>query len=250
MFIKNCNTFAFAMITPLVEIKNLSFAYGGNKILRDITVSIPANSLTAIMGQSGCGKTTLIRLIAGLETPHGGEIIINGKTVSAPQKITPPSQRGIGYIFQNLALWPHLTVKQHIAYVLSSEKTENTEKKIKETANFFKLDAHLNKYPHQLSGGQKQLLALARSMAPNPSLVLMDEPLTGMDPVLKEYVLDFILKIKSSLQTTIIYVTHDSREIEKTADKIVMMKDGKIITSGTPAELKNSDDEYVRSFFR
>ncbi len=234
------------MNIPLVEIKNLSFAYGNNEILRSITVSVSANTLTAIMGQSGCGKTTLIRLIAGLETPHSGEIIINGKTVSSPQKITPPSQRGFGYIFQNLALWPHLTVKQHISYAISN----GSQEKINEIANFFKLRAHLDKYPNQLSGGQKQLLALARAMAPNPSLILMDEPLTGMDPVLKEYVLDFILKIKGSLQTTIIYVTHDSSEVEKTADKIIMMKDGKIITSGTPADMKNSDDEYVRSFLK
>jgi iron(III) transport system ATP-binding protein len=232
-----------------VEIKNLAFSYGNNRILKNINATIPRNLVTAIMGHSGCGKTTLIRLIAGLERPNNGQIIINGNVVSSPANIVEPSQRNIGYIFQDLALWPHLTVQQHISYVLSSLNKKPSFNKIKEIATFFKLEQHLNKYPDQLSGGQKHLLALARAMAVNPSLLLMDEPLTGMDPLLKKFVLDFILKIKNNLKTTIIYVTHDRFEVEKIADYIIMMKEGEIISTGNLTKIKSLEDKYIKSFF-
>ncbi len=232
-----------------VEIKNLSFSYNNTPFISNLSTSIPAHTTTVIMGESGCGKSTLLRLIAGLERPHSGEIKIFGQTMSTPSDLVPPGKRNIGYIFQNLALWPHLTVYKHIEFGLNQKNPTNRDGKIQQIASFFKLTPHLDKYPWQLSGGQRQLLALARALAPDPSLLLMDEPLTGIDPVLKKEILSYIKKISSTMQVSIIYVTHERDEALALAQEIIMMRNGQIIAQGHKDDIISMTDDYISAFF-
>ncbi len=207
----------------MITLKNISFGYNKKLILNNFNLTIP-QGITTLLGKSGSGKTTVLRLIAGLEIPQKGEVQINRETVSANGKIiVPPHKRNIGFIFQDLALWPDFTVKKHLEFVLKENKVGNVARKVADTLGFFKLNGLENRYPSELSGGQKQLLALARSIVLTPHILLMDEPLTGLDPDLKSMILDYLLKIKSELGTTIVYVTHDRNEAEKIADQIVQI---------------------------
>ncbi len=207
----------------MIELKNITFGYDKNLIFNNFNLTIK-QGITSVIGKSGSGKTTILRLIAGLEVPQQGEVIINNETVSANGKlIIPPHKRNIGFIFQDLALWPDFTVSQHLEFVLKENKAGNIKRKIAGTLDFFKLNSLENRYPSELSGGQKQLLALARSMVLQPKILLMDEPLTGLDPELKTHVLEYLLKIKNQLGTTIVYVSHERNETEKISDTIIKL---------------------------
>jgi ABC-type Fe3+/spermidine/putrescine transport system ATPase subunit len=236
----------------MIKLNNISHSYGNKFILQNLSLNFEANKLTCLLGDSGCGKTTILRLIAGLETPTSGEIIIEDKTVTANGKvIVPPYKRNIGFIFQDLALWPHFTVYKNIAFGLTEQK-QYDEKKIKDTVlnmlEFFGLQKHADKYPHQLSGGQKQLIAISRSLVLKPKILLMDEPLANLDVKLKRKILEHIKELKKNFDLTIIYVTHDHKEAFTIADKVVVMDEGEIKDAGTVEEIKNSDNKFVKYF--
>ena len=240
----------------MIKLNNITHSYGHKPVLHNLSLNIEARQLTCLLGGSGCGKTTILRLIAGLEIPQDGQIIIDNKTVTENrQAIIPPHQRNTGFIFQDLALWPHFTVYKNIAFGLTERKPsspQGKEKNVKDTVfemlDFFGLQAYAEKYPHQLSGGQKQLVAISRSLVLKPKILLMDEPLSNLDVKLKRKILEHIKNLRQNFDLTIIYVTHDHKEAFAIADKIVVLDKGKIEETGTVEEIKKSENKFVQYF--
>jgi len=234
---------------PIIKLKNISYKYSDKPILTHLNLGIEAGTITYILGSSGSGKTTILRLIAGLETPDEGEINIEGKPVSQRETILIPSQkRQIGYIFQDLALWPHMTIYKNIAFGPENIKEENIEDKVIEVLSFFGLEEYAQKFPHQLSGGQQQMIAIARALILKPKILLMDEPLASLDVKSKRKILEYIVTIKNRYNLTIVYVTHDHREAFAIADRIVVINEGKIQESGSVEQIKQSNNEYIQYF--
>jgi len=233
----------------MIQLKNISFAYSNKALFDHLNLEIASNKLTCLLGGSGCGKTTLLRLISGLETPANGQIIIDSKVLCEDgHNIIPVNKREIGFVFQDLALWPHLTVYENVSFGLKEQKSAQIDEKTTEILQFFGIFELLEKFPHQLSGGQKQLVAMARSMVLQPKILLMDEPLANLDVKLKRTLLAHINKLKSEFDITIIYVTHDHREAFNIADNVVVMDEGKIIENGSVAEIKTSKNDFVKWF--
>ena len=234
---------------PIIKLKNISYKYSDKPVLTHLNLEIEAGTITYILGSSGSGKTTILRLIAGLETPDEGEINIEGKPVSQKETILIPSQkRQIGYIFQDLALWPHMTIYKNIAFGPENIKEENIEDKVIEVLSFFGLEEYAQKFPHQLSGGQQQMVAIARALVLKPKILLMDEPLASLDVKSKRKILEYIVTIKNRYNLTIVYVTHDHREAFAIADRIVVINEGKIQESGSVEQIKQSNNEYIQYF--
>ena len=198
----------------MIELFTLSKRYGPILAVNQVSLKIEKGECFTLLGPSGCGKTTLLRLIAGFEVPDEGKIFIEGREVSNPKKVEHPSNRHVGMIFQDLALWPHMTVKENIAFGLKGNKMrrEDRERKIKKILSTINLEGHLNRYPHQLSGGEKQRLAIARALSLKPHILLLDEPLASLDPLLSKELQKTILNLQKELQITLIYVTHDQRK--------------------------------------
>ncbi|SNX54237.1 ABC transporter ATP-binding protein [Thermoanaerobacterium sp. RBIITD] len=239
----------------MVEINDLLKKFGDFTALNSIRLSVEMGEFLAILGPSGCGKTTLLRLIAGFDVPTSGEIRINDKLVANKSYSEPPEKRNIGMVFQSFALWPHMNVKEHILFPLryhkfiTSDLKEDINKRADEVLNIVGLQNLYDRKPYQLSGGQKQRVALARAISPKPSLLLMDEPLSSLDAELRIDMRKEIKKIHDITKTTIIYVTHDQAEALAMADRIVVMKDGKIQQIGNPEEIyTNPQNEFVAKF--
>ncbi len=233
----------------MINLNNISHSYGSKKVLQNLNLNIEANKLTCLLGNSGSGKTTILRLISGLEVPQSGKIIVNSETFTENSKILVlPEKRNVGFVFQDLALWSHFTVYKNIAFGLSEKKEKTIKEKVFEMLKFFGIEEQAEKYPHQLSGGQQQLVAISRSLVLQPKILLMDEPLANLDVKLKRKILEHIIKLKQKFNITIVYVTHDHREAFAIADKIVVLNEGKIEDSGTPEQIKNSNNEYVKYF--
>ncbi|MFS0643620.1 ABC transporter ATP-binding protein [Siminovitchia sp. 179-K 8D1 HS] len=224
-------------------ITGVSKHFGQTTALSNIDLAIDTGSFTAILGPSGCGKTTLLRLLAGFEKPSTGAITMNGQTVASQKKAIPPEKRNIGMVFQSFALWPHLKVKEQIRFPLKHHPFTPMEIKKKEKERVLKmlkmtgLDKFGNRMPNELSGGQKQRVAIARALAPQPALLLMDEPLSSLDAELRMDLRKEIQTIHRKMNTSVVYVTHDQGEALAMADQIVVMKDGKIEQIGTPEEI-------------
>ena len=233
----------------MVNLINVSHAYSSKPILYDLNLSVNPNQLTCLLGRSGSGKSTILRIIAGLEIPQSGQVAINGKVVTDNGRIlVTSSERSVGFVFQDSALWPHFTVYKNIAFGLKEQKAEHINETVLEMLDFFNLLEHKEKYPHQLSGGQKQLVAIARSLVLKPKILLMDEPLSDLDVKLKQKLLDYIKKLKQNFDMTIVYVTHDHKEAFAIADQVVVFNNGKIEASGSVEEIKNSQNEFVQYF--
>ncbi len=233
----------------MIKLNNITHSYGANPVLQNLTLNIEANQLTCLLGGSGCGKTTILRLIAGLEIPQTGKVVIEDKTVTENAQIhVPPHLRNIGFIFQDLALWPHFTVYKNVAFGLNQRNKKNIKDTVFKMLSFFCLQEHAQKYPHQLSGGQKQLVAISRSLVLKPKILLMDEPLASLDVKLKRKILEHIKNLKQNFDLTIIYVTHDHKEAFAIADKIVVLDKGKIEESGSVELIKKSENKFVKYF--
>ena len=233
----------------MIQLNNITHSYKSVDILHDLTLNIEVNKLTCLLGSSGCGKTTILRLIAGLEKPKRGQIRIGEKLVNKGNDIfIQPHLRNIGFVFQDLALWPHFTVYKNISFGLKEKKHKNIKETVFEMLDFFNLKNEANKYPHQLSGGQKQLVAISRSLVLKPKILLMDEPLESLDVKLKHKILDYIIKLKQNFNITIVYVTHDHKEAFKIADKIVVLNKGIIKEKGTVMQIKESKNSFVKWF--
>jgi len=231
-----------------VEITNLSHIIGNKEILKNINFTLSKDSISCILGPSGSGKTSLLKLIAGLERVQNGSIKINSKEVSSKSRHLPTEKRNIGFLFQDYALFPHLTVKQNLEYPVNYKTSPHT---IEDIIKLIKLPNSLNKYPHELSGGEQQRVALARSIISNPDILLLDEPFSSLDLNLREDVRDDTLHLLQKSNVSVIIVTHDPFEAMFISNQInIMDTTGKIVQSGSPAELYNNPaNSYVAEFF-
>ena len=231
-----------------VEIENLSHTIGNKKILKNINFNLKKDSISCILGPSGSGKTSLLKLIAGLDRVQTGKIKINQKEVSSESKHLPTEKRNIGFLFQDYALFPHLTVKQNLEYPVNYKTSPHT---INDIINLIKLPNSLNKYPHELSGGEQQRVALARSIISNPDILLLDEPFSSLDLNLREDVRDDTLHLLQKSNVSVIIVTHDPFEAMFISNQInIMDTNGEIVQSGSPSELYNNPvSSYVTEFF-
>ena len=218
-----------------VAIRNVAKAFGAVKVLHDVSVDIADGQFVVLVGPSGCGKSTLLRMVAGLETVSGGTIAIGDRVVNH----LPPAKRDIAMVFQNYALYPHKTVEQNMAFALKLRKTDPAivGERVKRAADILDLNPYLKRYPRQLSGGQRQRVAMGRAIVRDPQVFLFDEPLSNLDAKLRVQMRTEIKELHQRLKTTTIYVTHDQIEAMTMADKIVVMRDGRIEQVGAPLEL-------------
>ncbi len=210
-----------------ISLRHVSKKFGKVYAVKDLNLEIPANSFTSLLGPSGCGKTTTLRMIAGLETPTEGEIWIGDKLVFSEKEgiDVPADQRGIGFLFQNYALWPHMTVFQNIAFGLETLKWKkpDVKKRVGEMCDLLQLTEYLDRYPAELSGGQQQRVAIARTLATNPSILLMDEPLSNLDAKLRLDMRGELKRLHTSTEATFVYVTHDQMEAMALSTEVCLM---------------------------
>ncbi len=223
------------MSQPILVCRDLVKRFGDTTALRGANLEVTEGSLTALLGPSGCGKTTLLRLIAGFETPNGGEIELRGQTISSVAKNLPPEKRRVAMVFQDFALFPHLDVAANVAFGLPKGADKKT--RVRELLSLVQLEGLEARMPHQLSGGQQQRVALARALAPEPDLILMDEPFSNLDPSIREQVRDEVRHLLKSIGITAIIVTHDQEEALSLAGQVAVMIDGQVLQVGTPAEV-------------
>lgn len=225
-----------------------SFDRGKNFALKKVSFDLKKGDVCAIVGESGSGKTTLVRLIAGLERPDHGTIELDGKTVSSIKKLVPPEKRKIGLVFQEYALFPHLTILDNILYGIS--KLKNKKERAKEVLELVGLTAMEKRYPHQLSGGQQQRVALARALAPNPSLLILDEPFSNLDAMLRMQLRSQVFEIIKKTGVTALFVTHDTQDALSVADEILILQEGEVIQKDAAANLYTKPNSvYVASLF-
>lgn len=241
-------------MTELV-VKSLSKDFGPKKVLKSLDLTIKDNEFIAILGPSGCGKTTLLRSIAGFVEPTSGEINFKGESFYRDGDQMPINKRQLGMVFQQFALWPHMTVKEHLFYPLNSKYNKNRlsgedkERLVQEALTLLELNELANYYPHELSGGQKQRVALGRAIVSKPRILLMDEPLSALDAHLKETMIKEFKKIHQATGVTILYVTHDQKEAMALADRIIVMNNGNIEQFDTPYNLYHyPETEFVAKF--
>ena len=207
----------------ILELKNLSHSYDGSEIsLKNISLTLNKAEKVSILGPSGSGKSTLLRLIAGLEKPYSGTITIQGKVVSDQDHLVAPEKRNVGLVVQNKALFPHLTVEKNIGFGI--RKNQEKTKIISDLLSLFKIEHLSNKYPHEISGGEQQRTAIARSMAPGPELLMLDEPFSALDRELKEELYAELNQIFKERQQTIMLVTHDLDEAKVLSDNQINLE--------------------------
>lgn len=236
----------------LIKLEHISKKYrSGDKFAVDnVSFSLNRGEILALVGESGSGKTTLLRLIAGLEHPEKGQITIDDKIIVSGSKSVKPNKRKTGMVFQDYALFPHLTIFENVAFGLKGLSKTESKKRVVETIELTGLKEDIKKYPHQLSGGQQQRVALARALAPRPELLLMDEPFSNLDTILRDQVREEVRQIIKSMGITAILVTHDTKDAFSTADKIAVMLDGKLLQMDTPDALYNNPSSiYVAELF-
>src|SRR4051812_28147016 len=215
-----------------VTLKGIEKRFGAVNVIRGVDLEVENGEFVVFVGPSGCGKSTLLRLISGLEYISGGELSIGGRVVNEVQA----SQRGVAMVFQSYALYPHLTVRDNMAFGLKVRKVPAGERdrRVGEAAATLKLDALLDRFPRELSGGQRQRVAIGRAIVGNPDVFLFDEPLSNLDAELRVHMRSEIAALHKRLATTMIYVTHDQIEAMTLADKIVVLRDGRIEQVGSP----------------
>ncbi|MCY7318163.1 MAG: sn-glycerol-3-phosphate ABC transporter ATP-binding protein UgpC [Ramlibacter sp.] len=230
-----------------VTIREVRKNFGPVPILHGVDIDIPDGSFTVLVGPSGCGKSTLLRMIAGLEQVSGGEILIGERKVND----LPPKERDIAMVFQNYALYPHMTVRRNMAFALEMAKQDQPtiDSKVARAAEILALGALLDRYPRQLSGGQRQRVAMGRAIVRDPQVFLFDEPLSNLDAKLRVAMRSEIKELHQRLKTTSVYVTHDQIEAMTMGDKIVVMRDGRIEQSGSPLDLYDHPaNQFVAGF--
>jgi iron(III) transport system ATP-binding protein len=221
------------LLTPRLEIKDLQRTYGGRKVVDGVSLQIMPGQVTCLLGPSGCGKSTTLRMIAGVEMQDSGTIHVDGKLICDTVFRVPPERREIGLMFQDFALFPHLSVGDNVAFGLKGTKAEK-RKRVSELLDRVALLRFIDGFPHQLSGGEQQRVALARALAPRPRIMLMDEPFSGLDNRLRDGIRDETLAILKEEDTAVLLVTHEPEEAMRMADEIALMRDGQIVMQGAP----------------
>jgi iron(III) transport system ATP-binding protein len=233
----------------------ITHRYSKSPSVSGININIAEGQVVSLLGPSGCGKSTILRLAAGLERPEQGSITLDGGCVASDSSFVPPENRGIGFVFQDSALFPHMTVSENILYGLegvSMTAMDHTARQARRLEVLEQVDliAYADAMPHELSGGQQQRVALARALAPNPKLILLDEPYSGLDSRLRERIRDDMLHVLKETGTAVLLVTHDSEEAMFMSDYIYVMQNGKIIQGGRPIDLYcRPGSAFVAEFF-
>jgi len=215
----------------MIELTGLRKMFGTTAAVNRVSLSIPDHSRIAITGPSGSGKTTLLRIIAGLEVPDEGTVAIDGRIVSDPVLQVPPAERGIGFVFQTAALWPHMTAAENIRFAMQGVSGDESDRRLAELLDRMSVSHVRDRYPDQISGGEARRIALARALAPRPSLLLFDEPLTNLDDELREDLLVLIDENVRSSGASMIFVTHNRREAAAIAETVLNYRHGEIVPS-------------------
>lgn len=231
-------------------LEGISHSYGRVRVVDDVDLAVPPGELVCLLGPSGCGKTTTLRIAAGLEHPSAGRVIINGSIVAAGGLHVPPEHRNVGFLFQDYALFPHLSVADNVGFGLVGWDAGKRRGRVDEVLGQVGMMTYAAAYPHMLSGGQQQRVALARALAPKPRLMLLDEPFSGLDSRLRDQVRDETLHVLKKSGVSTLMVTHDPEEAMFMADRIALMRDGRVVQVGPPVELYcHPAEAFVAAFF-
>ena len=221
----------------------------GVPVLQDVSLGIDAGAMVCLLGPSGCGKTTLLRLIAGFEDPDAGAIHLGDRQVSVPGHVVAPEKRQIGMVFQDYALFPHMTVAQNIVFGLFRRPASHRERRLADLLKLVGLDDMARRYPHELSGGQQQRVALARALAPGPQVLLLDEPFSNLDVNLRRELRQEMQEVLRQTNMTTVLVTHDQEEAFSFADKVAILEGGQVVQYGSPEALvQNPSTRFVAEF--
>ncbi|NJM82057.1 MAG: ABC transporter ATP-binding protein [Tabrizicola sp.] len=234
---------------PRLETTDLSRSFSGRPVVENVSLSVAPGQVTCLLGPSGCGKSTTLRLIAGVDHADRGEVRIEGRLVAGPGLHLPPEARGVGLMFQDFALFPHLTVAENVGFGLRIDRTEKA-RRVDALLERVTLSGFGPKHPHQLSGGEQQRVALARALAPRPKVMLMDEPFSGLDNRLRDGIRDTTLELLKEEGTAVLLVTHEPDEAMRMADEIALMRGGRIVQHGAPYNVYNAPiDKAAAAFF-
>ena len=234
-----------------LKVRNLVKQFHGTQqsAVNNISFELSSSEILALVGPSGCGKTTTLRIIAGLERPDSGVVYLNGRVVASEAVFVPPEKRGVGMVFQDHALFPHLTVSENIAFGLREQSATQIKQTVGQMLHLVGLLPLAKRYPHALSGGERQRVALARALAPRPVLVLMDEPFSSLDADLRMEMREHVRRILKSMQATVIFVTHDQDEALYMGDRLAVLQNGQLEQIGTPEEIfHESNTRFVAEF--
>ncbi len=241
---------AGALFAGRLTFENVSCSIGSTEILKDLSFELQAGEIACLLGQSGCGKTTLLRIAAGIQRPTAGRVLLDGEEVDGPTRYVPPERRNVGLVFQDFALFPHLTVIENVAFGLSALSRGEAAKVAEHALARVGLASFRDSYPSSLSGGEQQRVALARAIVPRPQVMLMDEPFSGLDQRLRETVRGETLALLQETRATCVLVTHDPVEAMDFADRILLMRAGRLIQTGSSVDLFNRPaDLQVARFF-
>lgn len=233
-----------------LRLQDVSRAFGQTPAVSGISLDIRRGEVVSLVGHSGCGKSTLLRIVAGVETADGGQIFLGNRQVNGPRTFVEPEARNVGFVFQDYALFPHLTARDNIFFGLKRLPRQLAEARFSEVAERVGIQHLVHRFPHTLSGGEQQRVALARALAPRPAIVLMDEPFSNLDQGLRERVRTETLALLKSLGTTVIMVTHDPQEALSAGDRVVLMRSGRIVQEGSAHDLHDRPNSaYAAEFF-
>ena len=206
-----------------ITFDGVSQHYGSKPVISNLSLNVLSGSLVMVRGPSGVGKTSLLRLIAGLERPAAGAIDLFGRTVSTPKKVLPPEQRSVGMVFQDYALFPHLTVKNNVGFGLCNVSTTERAMAVADVLAVCQISELAERFPHELSGGQQQRVAIARALAPKPKILLLDEPFSNLDANLRDSLRTELFKITKKYGITVVYVTHEGHDADHYADQLIVL---------------------------
>jgi osmoprotectant transport system ATP-binding protein len=236
---------------PVIEFRDVSYRVQGTDVLRGLSLQVAKGETLVLLGRSGSGKTTTLKLVNGLVSPSSGEVLVNGATHNEVDVIR--LRRGIGYVIQEVGLFPHFTVARNIGIVPKIEgwKEDRIRARVQELLQLVGLAPEIaNRYPHQLSGGQRQRVGVARALAADPEILLMDEPFGALDPLTRDELQREFLTLQRGLHKTVVFVTHDLREALRLGSRIALMEAGKLVTVLTPNEFVKSDDPWASAYVK
>ncbi len=236
-------------ISPRLEIDSITRHFDGRDVVAGVSLQVAPGQVTCLLGPSGCGKSTTLRIVAGVDRQTTGRILVDGVIVSDDSQYMPPERRGIGLMFQDFALFPHLNVGENVAFGLDGGMRANRSR-VLDLLDRVDLGGFVDVYPHQLSGGEQQRVALVRALAPRPAIMLMDEPFSGLDNRLRDDIRDRTLGLLKEENTAVLLVTHEPDEAMRMADEIALMRDGRIVQQGAPYSIYNNPrDRAAAGFF-